>query len=169
MSQIRYWLNRYLSLNSTLYSRNLCTKDGWFNITSTAWRSVPIKIKAPTFASLLFIAISPQLKWERRIKFLETLNRIIPLHNLKALWALLKQGQTQPSTLSVGTHDPHLFFQFFYNLSGLVRPSVGVLLLLPSLCWFDDGLTISGWNYDPAFHHLLGKNSCDKKIFLLFK
>lgn len=43
-----------------------------------------MKIKAPSFADL-FAETSPQLGGARRTKFLETLDRIIPWQDLKAL------------------------------------------------------------------------------------
>ncbi len=46
-----------------------------------------MKIKAPSFADL-FAETSPQLGGARRTKFLETLDRIIPWQDLKALLRL---------------------------------------------------------------------------------
>ena len=48
-----------------------------------------MKIKAPSFADL-FAETSPQLGGARRTKFLETLDRIIPWQDLKAL--IFKDG-----------------------------------------------------------------------------
>ena len=76
-----------------------------------------MKIKAPTFADL-FAETSPQLGGARRTKFLETLDRIIPWQDLKALigpyYSEGKRGaQPYPLELMIRIH----FLQLVYNLS----------------------------------------------------
>ncbi len=68
-----------------------------------------MKIKAPSFADL-FAETSPQLGGARRTKFLETLDRIIPWQDLKALIGpYYSEGKRGAQPLSAGTHDPHSF------------------------------------------------------------
>lgn len=76
-----------------------------------------MKIKAPSFADL-FAETSPQLGGARRTKFLETLDRIIPWQDLKALigpyYSEGKRGaQPYPLELMIRIH----FLQLVYNLS----------------------------------------------------
>ncbi len=76
-----------------------------------------MKIKAPSFADLL-AETSPQLGGARRTKFLETLDRIIPWQDLKALigpyYSEGKRGaQPYPLELMIRIH----FLQLVYNLS----------------------------------------------------
>ena len=73
-----------------------------------------MKIKAPSFADL-FAETSPQLGGARRTKFLETLDRIIPWQDLKALigpyYSEVKRGaQPYPLELIIRIHFRIAFF-----------------------------------------------------------
>ena len=126
-----------------------------------------MKIKAPSFADL-FAETSPQQGGARRTKFLETLDRIIPWLDLKALigpyYSEGKGGaQSYPLELMIRIH----FLQLVYNLSdpmceGTLHDSFEcrrfVGLTMDSEC--PDETTIL------SFRHLLEKNGLANKSLI---
>ena len=129
-----------------------------------------MQIKAPSFADL-FAETSPQLGGARRTKFLETLDRIIPWQDLKALigpyYSEGKRGaQPYPLELMIRIH----FLQLVYNLSD---PMCEETLHDSFACRRFVGLTMDSKCPDETtilrFRHLLEKNGLDKQVFDLFK
>lgn len=104
-----------------------------------------MKIKAPSFADL-FAETSPQLGGARRTKFLETLDRIIPWQDLKALigpyYSEGKRG-AQPYPLELMT--AFIFLQLV-SLTFLIPCGEETLhdsFCMPPLCRSDDGFEMS--------------------------